>query len=123
MRPFSIAVLALLSGFVNAQTQCVDGIKFFIPRGTGEPEGPGAVGRLGEAVQALIPGSNIEAINYPASLIDPMYFYSVVNGTLALREAIVSYAEACPGGKMVITGASQVSAELNKIGDGYKLLR
>jgi hypothetical protein len=69
------------------------------------------LGQVGERISAQIPGSDIEAINYPAQLIDPMYFFSVVNGSIEVRNAIVGYNEACPGSKMAIMGPSQVCRE------------
>ncbi|KAG8170150.1 hypothetical protein KVR01_000895 [Diaporthe batatas] len=68
----------------------------FVSRGTGEEMGVGATGVLVDVIAQQINGSDIEAIEYPASLDDPLYFQSVSNGTTLVKEAITNYAAACP---------------------------
>lgn len=95
----------------NATAQCAEGLKMFVSRGTGEPMGLGVTEALVDAIAEQINGSDIEAIEYPASWEDPMYFYSVANGTTLVKEAINNYAMACPESKMAFFGYSQVSVQ------------
>lgn len=99
---------SLFASIAHAQPECASGLQLFIARGTGEDPGPGATGVLAEAVLDKIPGSAFEAIDYPASEEDPVYFDSVRNGTDAVREGLIGYTEACPDGKVAVLGYSQV---------------
>lgn len=92
----------------NSTVQCAPGLKMFVSRGTGEDIGVGATGVLVDVIAQQINGSDIEAIDYPASLDDPLYFQSVSNGTTLVKEAITNYAAACPESKMAVFGYSQV---------------
>lgn len=94
----------------NTTVQCAKGLKMFVSRGTGEPMGLGATGALVEVIAEQINGSDIEAIEYPATEDDPLYFFSAANGTTLVKQAINNYAMACPGSKMAIFGYSQVRA-------------
>lgn len=85
----------------------------FVSRGTGEPMGLGATQTLVDVIAEQINGSDIEAINYPATEDDPVYFVSVANGTTLVKQAITNYATACPGSKMAVFGYSQVRASHN----------
>lgn len=92
----------------NATIECAEGLKMFVSRGTGEPMGLGTTESLVDVIAEQINGSDIEAIEYPASWDDPLYFYSVANGTTLVKQAINNYAMACPGSKMAVFGYSQV---------------
>lgn len=92
----------------NSTVQCAEGLKIFVSRGTGEPMGLGATEALVHVIAEQIIGSDIEAINYPATEDDPVYFVSVANGTTLVKQAITNYATACPGSKMAVFGYSQV---------------
>lgn len=92
----------------NATIECAEGLKMFVSRGTGEPMGLGTTEALVDVIAEQINGSDIEAIEYPASWDDPLYFYSVANGTTLVKQAINNYAMACPGSKMAVFGYSQV---------------
>lgn len=114
---YSAAVLisAALLGFTgvlgqNTTVQCAKGLKMFVSRGTGEPMGLGATEALVDGIAGQINGSDIEAIEYPATEDDPVYFFSAANGTILVRQAITNYAMACPGSKMALFGYSQVRA-------------
>lgn len=92
----------------NTTVQCAKGLKIFVSRGTGEPMGLGATEALVDVIAEQINGSDIEAIEYPAAEDDPLYFFSVANGTILVKQAITNYAMACPGSKMAVFGYSQV---------------
>lgn len=70
--------------------------------------GLGATKALVDVIAQQINGSDIEAIEYPATEDDPLYFFSVANGTTLVKQAISNYATACPGSKMAVFGYSQV---------------
>lgn len=92
----------------NGTIECAEGLKMFVSRGTGEPMGLGATEALVDVIAEQINGSDIEAIEYPATEDDPLYFFSVANGTTLVKQAINNYAIACPGSKMAVFGYSQV---------------
>lgn len=94
----------------NITVQCATGLKMFVSRGTGEPFGLGATEALVDVIAEQINGSDIEAIEYPATEDDPLYFLSVANGTTLVKQAITNYAMACPGSKIAVFGYSQVRA-------------
>ncbi|KAL1880119.1 hypothetical protein Daus18300_001482 [Diaporthe australafricana] len=97
----------------NSSVQCTEGLKMFVSRGTGEPMGLGATEALVDIIAEQINGSDIEAINFPATMEDPLYFTSVANGTILVKQTITSYAMACPGSKMAVFGYSQVRTRAN----------
>lgn len=92
----------------NSTIECAEGLKMFVSRGTGEPMGLGATEAPVDVIAEQIDGSDIEAIEYPATEDDPLYFFSVANGTTLVKQAITNYALACPGSKMAVFGYSQV---------------
>ncbi|SPO07250.1 related to acetylxylan esterase precursor [Cephalotrichum gorgonifer] len=104
---FLLAALLLASTAYARDIKCAPGLQIFVARGTNEPPGPGASGLLAEAVVDKIPGSAFEAIDYPASDEDPVYFDSVRNGTDAVRQSLIDYSGACPDGKISLFGYSQ----------------
>lgn len=95
---------------LNSSVQCTEGLKMFVSRGTGEPMGLGASEAPVEIIAEQISGSNIEAIKFPATMEDPLYFTSVANSTIFVKLAITNHAMACPGSKMAVFGCSQVRA-------------
>lgn len=116
----TVALLAAIGALgQNATIQCAEGLKMFVSRGTGEPMGLGATETLVDVIAKQINGSDVEAIEYPATMDDPLYFLSVANGTTLVKQAINNYAMACPGSKMAVFGYSQVRScndpELNTL--------
>lgn len=114
MYPTALFVTAIFMAAVsgassqNPTVQCTEGLKMFVSRGTGEPMGPGATKVLVDVIAEQISGSDIEAIEYPASMENPLYFTSVANGTAMVKDAIINYATACPRNKIAVFGYSQV---------------
>ncbi|KAH7303987.1 cutinase [Stachybotrys elegans] len=105
---FFVERLALVAGIASAQgIQCTDGLKMFLARGTTEPLGTGLMTTITRQIEQLIPGSTTDDIPYPATLFEPTYFVSVLNGSTLLQEAVSEYAAACPDGKMALMGYSQ----------------
>lgn len=115
MRVSQITLAGLLAaGFSSAQpakkqnVQCASGLKMFVSRGTNEAPGLGANGDMVNLIKSQIPGSEVTAIDYPASYENPVYFDSVYQGTKAVKKAVTDYANACPNSKIAVFGYSQV---------------
>lgn len=109
MRPSSIAVLAAAAaGPASAAAECVSGLHMIVARGTGEPEGTGSTGYLAKQVASRIKGSDIEGLDYPATMTDPDYITSVGEGSDEMRETVREYVKACPDTKVAVMGYSQV---------------
>lgn len=103
----AMAAVELVAGQVP-DIECAKGLQMFVSRGTGEEPGPGETGKLVEKVLDRIEGSQMLAIDYPASSEDPFYIESVANGTLTLRTTLEAYSQACPDTKVAVMGYSQV---------------
>ncbi|KAG5988442.1 hypothetical protein E4U43_004748 [Claviceps pusilla] len=85
-----------------------DGLYLISIRGSTELPGIGVSGTLlGTQVKDQIKGTKIVALDYPASLSDPLYADSVVNGTKALTKLISQHVKSCPKDKIAIMGYSQ----------------
>ncbi|KAJ0122399.1 carbohydrate esterase family 5 protein [Diaporthe amygdali] len=106
----------LLSGLVamaaaqatNTSSQaCVSGnaVHLIVARASLEPPGFGVLANISTRVIEQLPGSNAEAVVYPATL--DMYPNSEGQGVTAMTQLVNSYAQACPSSKMVLMGYSQ----------------
>ena len=62
---------------------------------------------MATAVQNAVPGSDSEAVDYPASLTD--YLGSEASGVADMTKLIQAYAAKCPDSKIGLLGYSQVS--------------
>lgn len=102
---------ALWAPISNAQditsSSCVDGLYMLVARGTGEELGPGITGLIADRIADRIDDSKVVAIEYPASLTDPVYTASVNNGSELVSAAVRNYTENCPDGKLAVFGYSQ----------------
>ena len=108
MRATTATVLTVAIGAANAQSlQCAQGVHIIAARGTGEKEGPGVSGELADRVIDRIRGSEVDGLDYPATLTDPDYLSSAKDGAEELREVVRQYAEDCPDTKIVVIGYSQ----------------
>lgn len=108
--------LALLSGLLAAaaaqnssssSSACVtgDAVHMIIARASQEPPGTGTIGQVATQVQAQLPGSDVVAVEYPATLAD--YTASEAAGVTAMTALATEYAGRCPDSKMVLMGYSQ----------------
>jgi acetylxylan esterase len=106
----------LLSGLVAAATAqttntssqaCVSGnaVHMIVARASLEPPGFGILQNISTRVMEQLPGSNAEAVVYPATLDD--YQNSEGQGVAAMTQLVNNYAQACPNSKMVLMGYSQ----------------
>ncbi|OTA04821.1 CE5 acetyl xylan esterase AXE2 [Trichoderma parareesei] len=102
----SLSLLAASStSAAAAATTCAKGLYMVVARGSEEPAGTGVTGNLTSQIAARVPGSEVVAVDYPASFDD--YEDSEGDGVKAMRQLLNSYAEACPGNKIAVLGYSQ----------------
>ncbi|KAL7821260.1 carbohydrate esterase [Trichoderma aethiopicum] len=101
----SLSLLAASSTASAAATTCAKGLYMVVARGSEEPAGTGVTGNLTSQIAARVPGSEVVAVDYPASFDD--YENSEGDGVKAMREVLNSYGEACPGNKIAVLGYSQ----------------
>lgn len=114
-----IAFMPLLSFFValvsalpaapaaTPNATCAKGAHIIVARGSLEPQGPGAMGALAEEILKLVPGSDMEALVYPA-LYDE-YLESQPTGVRVMTSVVRNYVKNCPNTQLILMGYSQVS--------------
>ncbi|KAI3397159.1 hypothetical protein diail_11133 [Diaporthe ilicicola] len=101
-------VAAAAAQMTNTSSQaCVSGnaVHMIVARASLEPPGFGVLANISTRVMQELPGSNAEAVVYPATL--DMYPTSEGAGVTAMTQLVNSYAQACPSSKMVLMGYSQ----------------
>lgn len=92
----------------DSNSTCFDGLYIVVVRGTNEDPGPGLFGDIADRLADRVPGSEVLALDYPASLTDPIYAGSVKEGGEALKEVVEDYNAECSEGRIVVLGYSQV---------------
>ncbi|KAK6610362.1 acetyl xylanesterase [Botrytis cinerea] len=80
-------------------------IHMIVARASTEAPGEGIIGSVATMVKASLPGSDSEAVEYPATL--TQYQASEASGVAAMQKLVQAYAEKCPGSKMAVMGYSQ----------------
>lgn len=111
----TMSTLLLLSGLLaatgaaaqNTTAACVtgDAVHMIIARASLEAPGPGIIGNVATMVMSQLPGSDMEAVVYPATLEN--YPTSEAMGVSAMTTLVTDYASRCPSSKMVLMGYSQ----------------
>jgi len=102
----SIVATALLTlAASSAAQEACSRVHILVGRGSGEPAGMGATGRLVTQMKAAITGVTAEAIDYPAKL--SPYPDSSSAGTNAAVKQTTAYVKRCPNAKIVLMGYSQ----------------
>jgi hypothetical protein len=105
------SLLALSTGagaaIVGRRDGCATGLHIIAARGTGEAAGPGVIGTVANAVLAVVPGSTIVGLDYPATFRD--YPQSEADGVDALQAAVSQYVASCSDGRIALLGYSQVT--------------
>jgi hypothetical protein len=91
-------------------TACATGVHMIVARASTEAPGQGIIGAVATSVQGMIPGSDSEAVDYPATLQN--YNTSEPAGTTAMTKLITEYAARCPNSKIALLGYSQVYAPI-----------
>ena len=101
------AAAAQTSTNVTSSQACVSGnaVHLIVARASLEPPGFGVLSNISTRVIEQLPGSNAEAVVYPATL--DGYQNSEGQGVAAMTQLVNSYAQACPSSKMVLMGYSQ----------------
>ena len=89
-----------------ANTTCASGVHMIVARASTEAPGEGIIGAVATRVQQAVPGSDSEAVVYPATLTD--YLDSEASGVAGMKELIQSYVARCPSSKIALLGYSQV---------------
>lgn len=103
----TLSLAALASALPLApRVTCYSGVYVIGARGTDEDAGFGSTASVVTSVLAAIPGSGSVALNYPASVLDPLYPSSVTDGINAMISLINTYTSSCSG-KVVVVGFSQ----------------
>lgn len=105
MRTATLSAAALLAG--AAAADCVKGLHIIVGRGTEEAKGFGITGTLAKNITEAIPGSDMVAVDYPASFSDPNYDESEKEGAKDVYDKVTQYHKECPGHKMAYLGWSQ----------------
>jgi len=101
-----------------ANTTCTSGVHMIVARASTEAPGEGIIGAVATQVQQSVPGSDAEAVDYPATLTD--YLNSEASGVAAMTKLIQSYVARCPNSKIALLGYSQVFCYA--MGEGYVLI-
>jgi acetylxylan esterase len=100
-----LAALAVAAPLTRRAT-CYSGVYVIGARGSDEDAGFGSTAAIVTSVLAGIPGSGSIALDYPASVFDPVYPDSVSDGINTLISLVEDYANSCAG-KIVLVGFSQ----------------
>jgi acetylxylan esterase len=88
-----------------SNTTCATSLHMIIARASTEMPGEGIIGAVATMVKASVPGSDSEAVDYPATLTD--YPNSESSGVAAMTKLVESYATRCPSTKIALLGYSQ----------------
>lgn len=91
----------------NGTGACTSGIHMIIARASTEAPGTGIIGAVAEMVTKMVPGSNYEAVDYPATLDN--YPTSEAAGVTGMQKLIERYTTRCPSSKYALMGYSQVN--------------
>lgn len=102
-----LAAVAAAQGTNTSSQACVTGnaVHLIVARASLEPPGFGVLANISTRVIEQLPGSNAEAVVYPATL--DGYQNSEGQGVAAMTQLVNSYAQACPSSRMVLMGYSQ----------------
>lgn len=91
----------------NTSSPCVTGnaVHMIVARASEEAPGTGVIGNVSTRVADQLPGSNVVAVDYPATLSN--YQSSQRQGVTAMMALVMSYSSQCPNSRMVLMGYSQ----------------
>jgi acetylxylan esterase len=102
----SLAALVSSAPVILPRTTCYSGVYVIGARGSDEAAGFGSVASVVSSVLSAVPNSGSIALNYPASVLDPLYDDSVTDGINTMISLVQTYVDDC-GGEIVLTGFSQ----------------
>ena len=100
----SVSHLLVRDDGLDSET-CATGLHLIVARGSGEDKGLGRIGVVARNVTLVIPGSTIEAIDYPATFTN--YTTSEETGAMDFESRVLTYHEKCPDTKIALLGYSQ----------------
>ncbi|ESZ99123.1 carbohydrate esterase family 5 protein [Sclerotinia borealis F-4128] len=89
----------------NASCVGTGAMHMIVARASTEAPGEGIIGSVATMVKAALPGSDSEAVVYPATL--TQYQSSEASGVAAMTKLILDYAAKCPSSKIAVLGYSQ----------------
>lgn len=96
-----------VSNAANTTSACATGVHMIVARASTEQPGQGIIGAVATQVQQAVPGSDSEAVDYPATLQN--YQSSEASGVVAMTKLIQDYTARCPNSKIALMGYSQVN--------------
>lgn len=104
----TLSFVALVSSFpvIFPRTTCYSGVYVIAARGSEEDPGYRSTASVVSGILAAIPNSGAIALDYPASVFDPLYDDSVSDGITTLISLVQTYVDDCEG-EIVLTGFSQ----------------
>jgi hypothetical protein len=88
----------------SSSTACTD-VHLIVVRASTEKPGQGVIGTLANKIAGAIPGTSVEAIDYPAVL--SPYNSSSFNGTETTTTRLMNYVDTCTRGRIVLLGYSE----------------
>ncbi|KAK5654030.1 hypothetical protein OQA88_7708, partial [Cercophora sp. LCS_1] len=103
--PSHPSVITVPSDIPTNEECTANGVQIFAARGSLEDVGAGMIGAVARQVAAHLPGSNIVAIDYPATIAH--YVMSESKGVAEVTKLVTDYSERCPDSKIVLMGYSQ----------------
>ncbi|KAK3312108.1 cutinase-domain-containing protein [Apodospora peruviana] len=101
----ALAASASVRRAVTPAPTCATGLHMIAARGTTEAAGLGLMGIVVRNVTLRLPGSDYEAVNYPATFSD--YTGSEAAGVEAFTTMIEEYTKLCPDTPIALLGYSQ----------------
>ncbi|RDW79621.1 hypothetical protein BP6252_04259 [Coleophoma cylindrospora] len=103
----STSPTGLTSGNSTSNAACVPSgaVHMIVARASTEGPGEGIIGAVATTVKSMVPGSDSEAVDYPATLTN--YTTSEPSGVAGMQKLIEDYATRCPDSKMALLGYSQ----------------
>lgn len=105
----SLAALAAAApALERRQTTCYSGVYMVVARGSEEDPGEGKCQAVADGVTAQVPDSASVAVDYPASIGDPLYWDSVTDGINSAISLVQTYIDACgSSSRVALIGYSQ----------------
>jgi hypothetical protein len=112
--PYSPSLIKRVDSTVaDSSAACATGIHMIVARASTEAPGEGIIGAVATMVKNAVPGSDSEAVVYPATLTS--YTSSEASGVAAMTALIQAYVARCPSSKIALLGYSQVCWLLSRM--------
>lgn len=106
LRPLLLFLVPLVSLATAQSPNCSAPMHLIVARGSGADPGLGFMRVVVESISEAVPGTTVEALEYPATFVD--YFdVSQPAGVKEMARVFTSYVGSCPQGKVALLGFSQ----------------